>query len=266
MTERITEIAPRRRDMVVARLSSLSPDETDRNLLASLKRSCGLAVNVHTRLMFPENGPTYHAVTGVTVSGEASQSTAREALSSIEDAMEPATVEALTAALTRLSVVTAARQKAGIDVEMMAGAYLDDLQRYPADIALAVLKKPRQWWPTLHELTSEADQLAARRKAVLHKIRELSRDGVVGLIASASERLVMPGGRKLPDDWREKAGLRATAEARAKRWDEEPLTPNKTPVSASKSLAASLASPVVIGEAYREPGDLEAALRKMKAA
>jgi hypothetical protein len=46
----------------------------------------------------------------------------------------------------------------------------------------------------------------------------------------------------------------------------EPLTPNKTPVSVSKSLAASLASPVVIGDAYREPGDLEAALRKMQAA
>lgn len=150
--------------------------------------------------------------------------------------MTPATEEILAKELLRLRVVTASREKSGVDLELMAAAYIDDMRKYPADIAAKVIRKRRQWWPTLAELSDDADKLLATRK-LLHKHFSGIHCGPVqaAMAVVSAER----GERKLPFDWKERSGMRSQSVREAApgplEWE-----PDMSPVSVSQSLASSI--------------------------
>ena len=150
--------------------------------------------------------------------------------------MTPATEEILAKELLRLRVVTASREKSNIDLELMAAAYIDDMRKYPADIAAKVIRKRRQWWPTLAELADDADKMLATRK-LLHKHFSGTHCGPVqaAMAVVSAER----GERKLPFDWKERAGMRSQS---VKEAAPEPLSwePNLSPVSVSSSLLKTI--------------------------
>ena len=143
--------------------------------------------------------------------------------------MTPAPDDILGRELTRLALTTAQRAKSDIDATLMAAAYIDHMRKYPADVALAVIRKVRQWWPTLFELQTEADKLVAERRMLLNLVVEKA--------PNRAETAIRTGGRKLPFDWKERVGMKAAEPAKAAS---EEWVPDMTPVTVSNALGATL--------------------------
>jgi hypothetical protein len=63
--------------------------------------------------------------------------------------------------LTELRALTVHRARDGIDVELMAGAYLQRLAQYPADVVVAACDgwaNCEEFWPSWAELKAECDK------------------------------------------------------------------------------------------------------------
>lgn len=84
---------------------------------------------------------------------------------------QPAPAEAIAKAFAVMRVSTASRERDEIDRKLQVEVYCQTMLQYPGDIALAVLKARRKWFPTLAELTEEADKLAADRVAIRAALR-----------------------------------------------------------------------------------------------
>lgn len=158
----------------MAKLLEQAPHETDRRLLASLKQRCGLHIEVESHMVYPETGGFHRVIDRVVVEGEGSR---KDALSMVELAMTPAPKQALARELTRLRILTKAKDRAEIDTEFEAQIWLDELSRYPADVAVETLREwPRRkagtWWPSWHELEPILRRKAAMREALAAKLRQ----------------------------------------------------------------------------------------------
>lgn len=83
----------------------------------------------------------------------------------------PAPPEAIAKAFAVMRVSTASRERNEVDRKLQVEVYCQAMMQYPGDIALAVLKARRKWFPTLAEFTEEADKLAADRRAIRVALR-----------------------------------------------------------------------------------------------
>lgn len=151
-------------------LAELTPTETDSRLLAALERCSGQRPVLSTRLMLPENGPSYRVVDGIRwdVPPEAVEQLATV----VEASFRAAPSNTLAAQLYRLRIMTRGRdERADADREAEATIWLEQLRCWPGDIALQVLatwtSRPNgQWWPTWNEVEKELRTLTQPRRAL----------------------------------------------------------------------------------------------------
>lgn len=76
--------------------------------------------------------------------------------------------------LTRMRVLTKARELSNDDASATVAAYAEELSRYPADIVRAACRgwsKREPWWPSWAELKEELTRHARRRKALAEVLR-----------------------------------------------------------------------------------------------
>lgn len=83
----------------------------------------------------------------------------------------PAPAEAIAKAFAVMRVSTASRERDEYDRKLQVEVYCEAMMQYPADVALAVLKARRKWFPTLDELQDEADKLVHDRRAIRRALR-----------------------------------------------------------------------------------------------
>ena len=156
-------------------LARLTPEETRERMLVSLARISGQQPVFRTRLMFPEDGPSYRVVEGV--SWNCPESRREEAAGIVAASFRAAPDERVAAALYRLRLLTRGRdRRADSDREAEAMIWLDLLRGYPGDIVLDVIAKwpTRQggeFWPTWHEIERELRQRCDERVALLNHLR-----------------------------------------------------------------------------------------------
>jgi len=101
-----------------------------------------------------------------------------KALHSYERACLPAPEKALYQSLTLLKVKTKSAQASTDDIKFQMQIYARELQRYPADVALHVLKTQADWetfWPAWAELRERLEHYASRRQERLEALRKLAR-------------------------------------------------------------------------------------------
>ncbi len=134
-----------------------------------------------TRLLIPEHGEPYHAITGV--DWECPPHAIDQAACIIEGGFRAAHPDQIAAALLRLRTLTRSREEASFaDREAEATIWIEQLLTWPGDIVLDVLKswtsrRNGQFWPTWHEIQTELQNRTARRKTLLHLIRRLVERG-----------------------------------------------------------------------------------------
>lgn len=216
---------------IVNRLLSLTPEATDASLLAKLTDLCGSAISIETRNYFPDNGPTYSLPASVKATGTITPEQAKSCLRSIDASMTPAPQSILVEELVKLRAVTAKRTVDEASASVIAAAYAEALAAFPADIAVACLRKRRQWWPTLAELEADAKPMLASRKLLLVHFERIAAGKIMQEVASAPR-----GHRKVPFDWRKRAGV-PEPEPTPVRAHEAPIEQNLTPVSVSQAIA-----------------------------
>ncbi|HYF35511.1 MAG TPA: hypothetical protein VD994_09500 [Prosthecobacter sp.] len=162
---------------VVSLAEGATVTANDKALQASLRRQCGLSIEVRERLMFPPGGGFYAVPDGVDcrpVGGNAPNPGL--ALAILERAVEPAPRQVLARELTRLRMLTKAKDRAVTDTEFEALIWMDELSRYPGDVVIEALREwPRQphgqWWPSWHEMEEVLRRKSAPRRAMLNALR-----------------------------------------------------------------------------------------------
>lgn len=159
----------------VAKVSDLSqalqtdtPEKTDQLLLALLPRSVASSLEESRRTW---NDPDYgfhsefsHYTLGPT---PAEYRECARRLATL--ALQPADAQTIGRELMRLKVMTKARVEQQGELDFMAAAYAEELERYPADVVRAALRgwaRKEKWWPAWAELRSELDRLVRRRQAL----------------------------------------------------------------------------------------------------
>lgn len=103
----------------------------------------------------------------------------RTALAVVEVACQPATVKRLSAALGELALVTKTRAEETNDTAARIGILTRDLGEFPADVALAAIKRRRQgftFFPSLAELMTACRLLGSRRMALRAGLRKAMED------------------------------------------------------------------------------------------
>lgn len=128
-----------------------------------------------SHIVYPEGGGFQTVIDRVRVEGEPGREA--EALAMVELALTPAPPKVLAAELTRLRMLTKAKDRAEADTAYEAEIWLDELSRFPADVAVETLREwPRRkagmWWPSWHELEPILRRKAAMREALAAKLRQ----------------------------------------------------------------------------------------------
>lgn len=126
--------------------------------------------------MFPANGPTYSIceAAGWRCSTEEER---QQALVAVDYSLRPAGEDDLGAALYTLRIMTRGRERyEADDREAEAIVWLQQLRKYPADIALDVIRNwpsrsDGQWWPTWHDVLKELEGQTGTRRMLAENIR-----------------------------------------------------------------------------------------------
>lgn len=154
-------------------LAARTPEAVDAALLASVKSSLGVAVNVVKENRFPEDGKPYKVAVAPIIEAKSVED-ARAAAERFQGAMVPADPRQVEEWFYAMRLATAGAAKSEMDEEARLNLYGAAMARYPADVAKAALtafttrlKDGAAWFPTLPELIAEADRLVSIRKAVI---------------------------------------------------------------------------------------------------
>jgi len=163
---------------VAAWLARQTPRDMDKAAVSrALQHNVALQVKYEGRYPSGPNGerlPSYDVAVDCAIDGTAADRAA--AKEDLLNFISPAPVREIEGWLAELSVITASRQREGIEATLMLSAYASRLAQYPADIVRHVLlKKTWKFWPTWDELSKQCEAMASPR---LHMIAALSRPPV----------------------------------------------------------------------------------------
>lgn len=137
------------KSLIVSLVSRGDPAVTEMSLRASLAR-----VSKYCEIA-PETDNPFTTFKMVGIRLESGHTAARELLTA---AMRPAPQKMLAQELSRLRVLTVARNMGQEDLKALVSIYLEELAAYPADATIATLRAwPREnkFWPTLAELIAK---------------------------------------------------------------------------------------------------------------
>lgn len=154
-------------------LAQPSTAMADRALLTSLQSSLNVEVSLRSRSMFRKDGSFYLVPEKPEVrfmdDGDRSAALAR-----MRNALAGPTKEQVEDWLVMLQAACAGGRKSEVSQAVALEVYSGALMRYPADVAreacMTLAARPRDsanWFPTLSELVSEADRIAAPRRAIV---------------------------------------------------------------------------------------------------
>lgn len=157
-----------------ASLALRRPEEVEGSLQAYCERCSGQPIVIERRMMFPETGPVYSIVTGLswTLPPDAVEECRKAVVASMRSAPE----DLLAQAFYKLRIVTRGREQRSEDnAEAEAVVWIERLRCWPGDIALSVLgswpsRENGQWWPTWHEVEAELKARSSPRQALLAHI------------------------------------------------------------------------------------------------
>ena len=149
-------------------LQQQDAEETDKALLARLSLLLGRQPDAR-RQSLNDDGYGYTPVVVGYDLPTMTRDQAGAALALVIGTMEPASNQEIGKALAMLKSVTARRNEADADSEFAADVFLEELERYPRDVALDAMRRWRRrekWFPTLAEIIAECDKLNRPRKAL----------------------------------------------------------------------------------------------------
>lgn len=149
-------------------IAKRTPATNDKDLQASLEHSCGLRLEERRVVMAGESDlmATLTSSTG----------NFKPSIDLLQRALEPAPDTQLERAIGVLWVKMAKRAGSDAELDLILAAYVAELRRFPADIALRVLTEwPRHpdhvWWPAWAELEDELQRLSRWRRAAIEACR-----------------------------------------------------------------------------------------------
>lgn len=85
--------------------------------------------------------------------------------------LRPLPASKLNELIAKLTVICPEKEKTEIDRKLRAKIYIEELSKYPADIAIEVLNKRYRWFPSLAELLDNCDEKMAFRELVKKGLR-----------------------------------------------------------------------------------------------
>lgn len=142
------------------------------------QHNVGLMVRYEGRYPSGPNGeslPSYQVAVDCHVEG--SEDDRRAALADLRNFDTPAPIREIEAWLAELSVISASRQREGMESALMLEAYASRLATYPADVVrYALLTKSWKWWPTWDELKSVCDAKAGPRRHMIAALQKPAPD------------------------------------------------------------------------------------------
>ncbi len=150
-----------------AYLADHAPWEVERDLQASLTRT------LNSPLYFETNERGNYVA--LRFKGEPTPEMWARASKSVSLACEPMDVGGIMAEIARMRLTTKIRGYSENDMKAQSMIYAEAMSKYPADIAKSVMRRPREWWPALVELTDEADKKAYRRRWLAELIERKAR-------------------------------------------------------------------------------------------
>ena len=156
---------------------ALSPAANDQNLEAALPSGLRQALVPVVSQSFQQGGYQEN-LTRFEIKAGTDPAEISAALSQVRSALAPCPSSTCRRELTRLKAVTASRDRAEIDETLMAQAYLDELQAYPADVvvdACRSLARSSRFFPSLAELTDALDWRVARRRRLGEALERAAR-------------------------------------------------------------------------------------------
>ena len=107
-----------------------------------------------------------------------------QALAAVEATLAPAPSRTLQIELAALDKRCVRRRESAEDELFRVGVWVADLQRYPADIAIAALRQwadQNDWWPPWAAIRALCERLVAPRQAALDRLRRaLARRSTAG--------------------------------------------------------------------------------------
>src|SRR5690606_24100751 len=147
-----------------------TPADRDRSAVAWFEQRCGLKL-ADRQISFENPSLTEKVFVATRSNPDLTQATkwAAELLKSAPDSD-------LEKALATLSLLVAKRQSDDGAEELQLAAYVAELRRYPADIALFVITnwhRTSKFWPTWLELQEQLDALFGFRRRLLWMIQNV---------------------------------------------------------------------------------------------
>ncbi len=186
MSAQIPIVEPCAPASVSQSLAAIEPKETDTRLASTLPApiiAC-LQETHHSGYEFKDfeiqRLPATHCLAAV-----------KEAIERHRFAMRPAPRDQLMPGLVRLRVMTKTRADDEGEGKLRAAAYIEELQRWPADVALHVLAthaRIDKWWPAWAELEERLEIFARKRSRRLEALVELSQRMMIRDALVASDR------------------------------------------------------------------------------
>lgn len=159
------------RALVLERLKSNRPEETDAGLLTWLK-SQGVVAQPEIRLTYPTTGGYRREVTGFSFEGLTPEINAAARLHT-RQAMTRADIDDCEAWVTTMHAVMAHRGSSATALEVVLTVYANCLRGYPADVAktvchdFALRREKPNWFPTLSELDEACEKATNQRLQLL---------------------------------------------------------------------------------------------------
>lgn len=151
--------------------SALTPQERDTKVVDWLERHCGLRLTKRNELAGDNVMKPVHFMLALTAKPRIELAKAQ-----LKRMLEPGSKAELAAALGVLSQVVARREGQEVDDQVQMAAYIAELQRYPADIALHAVStwhRSSKWWPQWKELQDVCEALYSDRRRLLSAFQRI---------------------------------------------------------------------------------------------
>lgn len=149
-------------------LAKVPTATNDQNLVALLKHTLKLPLNLQKRTVFGDYGCEF--VDDVEL-GELTEQQQILAERAIEEYFKPLSSVEIAKEIARLQIIAPEKEKAEFDMKARTLIWIEELSKYPADIVTDALRRKYRWFPTLAEVMDYCDNEIAFRNLIRRKIR-----------------------------------------------------------------------------------------------
>ena len=142
--------------------------ENDKNLVALLKHTLKLPLNLQKKTIFGEYGCEF--VDDVQL-GKITEEQKIMAERILREYYKPLSSVEIAKEIARLQIIAPEKTKTEIDIKARTAIWIEELVKYPADIVMSAFRRKYRWFPTLAEILDVCDNEVAFRNLIKMKIR-----------------------------------------------------------------------------------------------